>query len=74
MLNLQMNCEWFCETQNPIRSAMYTASVLYHFNQFDSHTSQPSVFCRKLVVVTCHIDQCRIDPMCDTAGSGQIWL
>ena len=69
---------WF---EDQIRSIIYInmsyrpkSLILYHFNQFDSHVSQPSVFCRKSVVVTRHSSQCPINPTCDTAGNGQIWL
>jgi hypothetical protein len=37
-------------------------TLLYHFDQLDSHVSQPSVFCLKSVPVTGHRGQCLVDP------------
>jgi hypothetical protein len=44
--------------------------VLYHFDQFCSHTSQALVFCWKSVLVMRHQGLCRIDPTCDKAEKG----
>ena len=48
--------------------------ILYHFDQFDSHTSQAPVFCRKSVPVTGHRAQCQTGPMCDNAKRPKIYL
>jgi hypothetical protein len=46
-------------------------TILYHFDQFDSHASQALVFCRKSVLVTHHQGLCRIDPTCNKAEKGR---
>jgi hypothetical protein len=47
--------------------------ILYYFDQFGSHASRTLVFCRKLVVVTGHGAECRIDPSCDMTKMPQNW-
>jgi hypothetical protein len=42
-------------------------TILYHFNQLNSHASQAPVFCQKSVLVMHHQDLCGVDSTCDKA-------
>jgi hypothetical protein len=65
-----------CSAHSLCQLTLFLFILLYHFDQFNSNTSQAPVFCRKSVVVTHHSlsDLCQKDPLSDRKHQKQLKL